>query len=193
MRKHYPRLNDETYEFIKEEASYLLVKYKIKCIPVSGFEIASKLGVTVIPYSSLTERKLKAAIQTSEDGFLIEYDEKDYIFYNDISQSYERQNWTILHEIGHIILDHNGYSWVEESEANFFAKYIIAPPVLVYKIHANDAMDIYINFDISYEAAVYAYCYYKKWLRQHQLKNKYTEYEKALLDFYEENVINKIA
>ena len=70
MRKHYPRLNDETYEFIKEEASYLLVKYKIKCIPVSGFEIASKLGVTVIPYSSLTERKLKAAIQTSEDGFL---------------------------------------------------------------------------------------------------------------------------
>ena len=54
-------------------------------------------------------------------------------------------------------------------------------------------MDIYINFDISYEASVYAYRYYKKWLRQYQLKNKYTGYEKALLVLYEENIINKTA
>lgn len=186
MDRNYPRLEDETYEFIKGEATHILVMHKIRC-PISGFEIATKMGISLVPYSYLSKRKHRATLRVSEDGFLLVRDGREYIFYNNIDRSYERQNWTILHEIGHIVLDHTGHSPVEETEANFFAKFIIAPPVLIHRIQAEDVMDVYLRFNVSYEAAQNTYCYYQKWLRQHRKKNDYTAYEKALLRLYEEN------
>lgn len=178
------KLTDEEYEFIKGEVIYIFIKYKIKCIPVSGFEIATKMGMTLIPYSSLSKTKLQAALRVSKDGFYAETEGKECIFYNNIGKSYERQNMTILHEIGHCVLDHTGHSEHEEDEANFFAKYAIAPPVLVEKIGAESSDDIYEFFDISYEAAGYAYEYYLSWRRRHNRLGIYTEYEKRLLAFY---------
>lgn len=178
------KLTNEGYEFIKGEVINIFIKYKIKCIPVSGFEIATKMGMTLIPYSSLRGAKLKAALQVSKDGFYAEENGKEYIFYNNIGKNYERQNMTILHEIGHCVLDHTGHSEYEEDEAKFFAKYAIAPPVLVEKIGAESPDDIYEFFDISYEASGYAYQYYLSWQHRHNRLGIYTEYEKRLLAFY---------
>ena len=193
MSEHHWKLTDEEYEFIKGEVIHIFITYKAKCIPVSGFEIASKMRITSISYSSLTKRKLKAAMKTSEDGFFLEAEGHEYIFYNDIDRSYERQNWTILHEIGHVVLDHNGHGDREEAEADFFAKYAIAPPVLIHKIKADSVQDIYDAFDISLEAAEYAFDYYRKWRRWHLAAGKYTDYENALLHLYEENQKSHIA
>ncbi len=181
MSKKYWKLTNEEYEFIKGEVIYIFEKFHIKCIPVSGFEIASKMGVTLIAYSGLSKEELKKAMEASDDGFLIEYNGREYIYYNDINHSYERQNWTILHEIGHILLDHTGHSKHEEDEANFFAKYAIAPPVLVYKIGATCPQDIYEVFDISYEAAKYAYGYYCSWKSRYKKIKRLTTYEEKLL------------
>lgn len=179
------RLKDEDYEFIKGEVAHLFVKYRVKCIPVSGFEIAAKMGITMSPYSSFSGQKLETCLSASQDGFFLEYNGREYIYYNDITQSYERQNWTLLHEIGHIVLDHVGHGAREEAEADFFAKYAIAPPVLIYKIKAQSPADIYEAFNISMEAAGYAFEYYLKW-RQYQCKsNHYASYEMKLLQLYE--------
>lgn len=193
MSDHRWKLTDDEYEFIKGEVTHIFATYKVKCIPVSGFEIASKMGITLISYSSLSKRKLKAAMKVSEDGFFLEIKGREYIYYSDINRSYERQNWTILHEIGHIVLDHTGYSGREETEADFFAKYAIAPPVLIYRIKADSVQDIYEAFDISLEAAEYAFDYYRKWRRWHLVARKYTDYETALLHLYEENLQSHIA
>lgn len=181
MSKSYWKLTDEEYEFIKGEVIYIFEKYNIKCIPVSGFEIALKMKITLIAYSGLSKRKLKKAMEVSEDGFFIEKDGREYIYYNDIDRCYERQNWTILHEIGHIVLDHTGHSDYEEDEANFFAKYAIAPPVLVHKICAECPQDIYEVFDISFEAAVYAYKYYCFWKSRFEQVRRLADYEIRLL------------
>lgn len=180
-------LTDEDYEFIKGEVIHIFVKYNIKCIPVSGFELALKMGIILIPYSSLCKKKLQKAYEISEDGYFVEESGHEYIYYNDIDCDYERQNWTVLHEIGHIVLDHIGHSKREEKEADFFAKFAIAPPVLVYKIKAKCAMDIYNSFNISYEAATYAFSYYKKWLKKHLENREYKDYEKQLIQLYEKN------
>ncbi len=84
MSKSYWKLIDEEYEFIKGEVCHIFEKYRIKCIPVSGFEIASKMGITLIAYSGLSEKKLKKALEVSEDGFFIEKDGREFIFYNDM-------------------------------------------------------------------------------------------------------------
>ena len=187
MTKGY-RLTDEQYEYIKGEVCALFVRLDVKCMPVSGFEIVSKLGITLIPYSSLSLRKRKLAMKISRDGFYLEDNENDfgksYILYNDIGESYERQNMTILHEVGHCILDHRGHSDEEEAEAKFFAKYAIAPPVLVDKIDPTCPDDIMDYFDLSYEAAWYAFDYYLNWKRFHYAYGSYKDYERDLLKLY---------
>lgn len=175
------RLTDSEYEFIKGEVVHLFTRFDVRCIPVSGFEIALKMGVQLISYCSLSLEKRHAALIVSEDGFCLETGGVEFIYYNDAGRSYERQNWTILHEVGHIVLDHTGHGAQEEAEADFFAKYAIAPPILVHKIHPSSWMDIYQYFDISLEASQYAFNYYQKWLHWHFAGNSFTKYEIALV------------
>lgn len=47
------------------------------------------MGITLIPYSGLSRRKLKIARKISDDGFFYENDDKEMIFYNDIDYKYE--------------------------------------------------------------------------------------------------------
>lgn len=55
------------------------------------------------------------------------HDEKfQYIVYNE-RHSYERQRWTVSHEISHVFRGHVEYSPIEEAEANYFAKQLLMP------------------------------------------------------------------
>ena len=174
------RLMDERYEFIKGEVVFLFERFNVQCIPINGFELVYKMGIKLVPYSVLREEGRIAAIKISNDGFYIEaLDGSDIIYYNDIDISYERMNMTILHEIGHCVLDHIGHSDEEEAEAAFFAKYAVAPPPLIYRIKPDCPEEIADVFVLSKEAARYAYDYYLKWLQYGC--DDYTEYEVRLL------------
>ena len=182
------RLENSTYEFIKEEVTDLFVRYDVKCIPINGFELATKMGIILTAYSSLSLKKRKVAYKVSPDGFYLEPgDGQELIFYNDRVE-YERLNMTILHEIGHAVLGHSEDTDPEtaEAEAAFFAKYAIAPPPLVHKIHPERPEEIAAVFCISYEAALYALDYYHKWLYQYQQRGQYVIYEEQLLVLFRE-------
>ena len=182
------RLDDSTYEYIKEEVTDLFVRYDVKCIPINGFELATKMGMVLIPYSALTSKKLEAAQEISPDGFYMEPgDEKEYIFYND-QVGYERCNMTILHEIGHAVLGHSEEMdpEVAEAEAAFFAKYAAAPPPLVHKIQPDSPEEIADIFCIIYEASWYALEYYHKWLYMYRRRGRYVIYETQLLTLFRE-------
>lgn len=158
------RLTDERYEEIKQEVVRTFKKYKISCVPVSGYEIATKMGIKIITYNSLNDEKLVAARKFSMDGFSLFYNGTWTIYVNDIDTGYKRQNNTILHEIGHIVLDHTEDSELADKEANFFAKYSLVPPILVYKFNIKSIEKIEEIFEVSHQAAVYAFDYYKKWI-----------------------------
>lgn len=179
------RLSDQRCEEIKDIVVSTFEKYDIKGVPISGFEIATKIGAIVIPYSSKSPEKQKQMLEISDDGFTSKYDGNWYIFYND-KKGYGRTNNTITYECGHIILDHTQESDLAEAEAKFFAKYAIAPPVLIHKLKLKNAFEVYEHFDISHEAAIYAFSYYKKWLTYGN-KN-YTNYELRLLQLFSEAV-----
>ena len=105
----------------------MFVKYGVSCVPINGFEIAQKMGVKIISYSAISESKRWLLIKKSEDGFSVEKtDGQWYIFYND-EKDYGCVNHTIMHEIGHIVLDHSEDSELAEKEVKFFAKYALAP------------------------------------------------------------------
>jgi len=106
-----------------------------------------------------------------------------YIFYNDYN-SYERQRWTIFHEIGHIYLGHHLPDCTltrdeQESEANFFAKYSIAPPPLINTAKCDSPWEIAATFFVSEQASVYIFIYFQKWLNYGP--PDYEEYELEML------------
>lgn len=180
------RLSEIRYEEIKGEVIDIFSRYDVRCIPISGFELAYKMGIKLIAYSSLSDKKQSAVFRISSDGFYFEPgDGNEYIYYND-NICYRRANMTILHEIGHCVLGHyNGMNHEEaEAEANFFAKYAVAPPPLIHLINPKQPQDIANAFEISYEASEYAMDYYCKWFRNHEQSGVYSECEKQLLRLF---------
>lgn len=46
-------LDDARYEEIKQEVVFLFTLYRIHCIPISGIDLAARMGIMLVPYSSL--------------------------------------------------------------------------------------------------------------------------------------------
>lgn len=181
------RLTDDRYEFIKEEVVHLFEHYGVNCIPINGFELAYKLGIRLVPYSTLSKKKREAAMRISPDGFFLETASGERIYFNDdkIEENYAHVNMTVLHESGHDVLGHTGleeYADIEEAEAGFFAKYAAAPPPLVHRLPVINPYTIQEAFCLSEIAAYNAYSYYQKWL--HYGKKYYLPYEKKLLQLF---------
>jgi hypothetical protein len=173
------RLVDFRYEEIKKIIVKLFADYGINTMPITGFEVAVKLGIKVLPYSAFQYQDgiVETMKKASKEGFSC----GGRIFYNDdSSNSYERINWTIMHEIAHIILEHLENSELAEAEAEFFAGYAIAPIVLIHKLRIKDFGGVSETFGLRVQASVYAFNRYKKWL--YYGSEFYTDYEIQLCE-----------
>lgn len=179
-------LTYERLEEIKESVVDMYEKFDIKCAPISSFDIAIKMGIKVIPYSAYSERIQKLMLEESKDGFVAINNGKFCICYNDETNNSGRINNTIMHEIGHVVLEHSQDSKLAEKEVKFFAKYALAPPVLVHKLELKDEYSISKAFDISFKAARYALAYYNKWLVYGD--RNYTSYELKILELFKEAI-----
>ncbi|MEE3393494.1 MAG: ImmA/IrrE family metallo-endopeptidase [Lachnospiraceae bacterium] len=182
------RLDNETYEDIKQAVADMFVDYDIKGVPISSFEVAIKIGLTVIPYSAMDSHKKDESMDYSKDGFSVEtLCDEWIIYYNDQDKNYGRINQTIMHEVGHYILGHIEEGEIEESEAKFFAKYALASPPLIHNLLEDvNEINIMNTFDIGYEAAMFAVGYYRKWLRYGE--KDYVSYETQILEQLEVDV-----
>lgn len=180
-------LSRDRYDEIDREVIKLFSNLTIRKFPYDCFDICKQLGIKVIPYSSVSRKKRKALKSISEDGchILLETSEGVFryiIYYNDKMPPH-RVRFTIMHEIGHIVLDHTEHSDLAESEANHFAKYALAPPPLVHYLKIEDYMDLAEKFDLSQQCAFYLMRYYFKWL--HYGPPDYLEYEITLISLFQ--------
>lgn len=96
----------------------------------------------------------------------------------------ERINHGILHEIGHIFLEHDKDTSKEEIEANFFASLITVPDVALWYLKNNSSINInsYLIkncFNVSMESAI----------------RKFKSFENKKMyrpNFYEEKILAKM-
>ena len=166
-------LHDLRYEKIKDAVVQMYEECNVHCTPINGFEIATHLGISVCAYSALSSMQRAAAMKLSEDGFHVLKNGRYIIYYNDECSS-GRINNTIIHELGHIRLGHVQESELAEAEAKFFAKFALAPPVLIHKLGLQSCYEVMERFEISYKAACIAWSYYTLWQSRHFA---YTEQE----------------
>lgn len=175
-----PMLCDARYEELKTEVANLFERYKVCSLPINAFELAARMGFHIVPYKAWPDR-VEKLIARQKDGISFIYDDEVYILYND-EKTFERQNWTIMHEIAHRHLGHREESIVAGREAEFFAKYALIPPPLVHMLGIKTPDEIQAHFIASREAATYGMNYYQKWLRHHTAT--FTETENRILRLF---------
>lgn len=144
-------------------------------LPIDPIEIiASSENIALQTYSEAAEKNNMTIAEIakyvgSDDGVSFEKyyrgKRRFVIMYNDTVYSHNRKRFTIAHELGHCLLGHNlnrRYD-VQEKEANYFAKRLLAPLPLVDKIlgfpivTADERVeDISSVFEVSQEVAAYS-------------------------------------
>jgi Zn-dependent peptidase ImmA (M78 family) len=90
-----------TFSNSTEAAKYLLQQVWDGNLPVNVMDIASQIGIKLIPDASLDDEQLSGCINLQDNGTAI-------CRYNN-TESLVRQRFTVAHEIGHFILGHLSY------------------------------------------------------------------------------------
>lgn len=176
-------MGSKTYEELNLDVCDLLDDLGLTTYPVNPFLMLRKLGASVIPYSSLGNRELALAMTVSEDAFHIRSESINaapLIVAINNRKSFTRMRFSAGHELGHIIRNHVSESERNESEANYFAGYLLAPDPLVAKYCPSlDVQEIMDIFRIGPECAKVARDHTSNWLKY---GGSLKEYEKHLLD-----------
>jgi len=162
------RLTSTRYDEIDKEVVRMFSRVQITSFPIDCFDLCKQLGYKFFSYSEVKGTAKEEFLDASKDGFhcVVELSPNSFeywIFYND-EMIFERIRFTIMHEIGHIILGHTEHSELAESEANHFAAYALAPPPLVHRAGVEDYCELAAIFGISIENSFYAMRRYNSWL-----------------------------
>lgn len=138
----------EQYRII-EKILEVYKKCEVKNFPIDCIKIINGLGIPLYKYSELPESKVKKCLLVSNDAFTLQ----GIIFYNDKFPHRERQRFSLMHEVAHIVLNHAGESVENEKEADFFSSNILAPRAIMQYLHCESVKDIYNTFNVSCMAA----------------------------------------
>lgn len=150
----------EQYRII-EKTLEIYKKCNIKNFPIDCIEIIKSLGIPLYKYSELSTPKIRKCLLVSNDAFTLQ----GVIFYNDNFPLKERQRFSLMHEVGHIILEHNGECGEFEEEADIFASCMLAPRIIIHKFKCQNADQIHNKFGLSYAASNRTLISYKRWFQ----------------------------
>ncbi len=153
--------------------AYEFVEDNITTFPLNPFEIINKFKWGLLTYKEMASKEHCSIKDICDcignDGYSI-YNGRNYtIAYNNTIKSEGRINFTLAHEIGHIILNHHKDFEVTEilqdnftkeeykileNEANCFARNILAPAPLVKQMKLwNMLFDMPNYFGMSFKAS----------------------------------------
>lgn len=129
------------------------MKYKGKNIVFCS--IQEYCQITQMPISAFINDK----VSSIKDGCCI-IDKKSQInivLYDGLLENFERKNWSLAHEVGHIYMGHTEDGRIEEVEAHYFASQLFMPEFTLYMMEKKYgklcAEDLTAIFNVSYAAA----------------------------------------
>ena len=151
-------MNYGKYKNARNASWQCLIDFNVSSLPVMVSKIAKASNIAIIKNSAVD------LLKSDKSGITIFQNKKFYIIYNDAENS-RRCRFTIAHELGHIFLGHLLINTPEykifakrednESEANVFARDLLAPACVLHELKAFTTRDIANLCNISLEAARY--------------------------------------
>ena len=95
-------------------------------------------GEIMIDAFSSYEKRTGASLPTETEGITLKLPSMSIILYDDRVSNAGRRNWTIAHELGHVLLGHSELSKVNEREADIFAAELLMPEAVIRHLDARD-------------------------------------------------------
>ena len=204
----YSQIN---FEHIRTVAYSCLSLFKIDKFPIRIVPLFDKFDdLILIPYTQAANAKnisvteLKEKVTHSDDAATIERGGKFFIFYNDntYEETVERIRYSIIHELGHIALNHfqddrtlltrsamsdDEYDKLEV-EANFFAAEFLSPKALISPSWGINK--IQAAFRVSKGSAIKTqqFISHNSWFQD----KSYPEIEKEQCEFYFSESLDKL-
>lgn len=143
------------YNYIRKKSAEVIIECNVKKFPIDCFDILAHYGYKMYSYSKLYELNKELydmCISYSQDAF--RSGSTKIIAYND-KKPKTRTRFSLMHELGHDILEHKNDTPENESEANFFANNMLAPRIAIYYTRPKLISRISELFGISSSAAYY--------------------------------------
>lgn len=138
----------DTYEKYKDARNLawnILLKYDLYSFPIDTTKLANKLNIEIYETKDLPNDIY--AFNTTKNR-------KKIICYKD-SGNIDINRFTIAHELGHILLEHdNNIKEYKEEQANIFASRLLCPLCLIAHFNFNKIHQITEFFGISEESAI---------------------------------------
>lgn len=88
-------------------------------------------GQIMIDSFSSYEKRTGSSLPRNAEGITLKLPSINIILYDDDVTNVGRRNWTIAHELGHILLGHTDLSRLNEHEADAFAAELLMPEAVI--------------------------------------------------------------
>ncbi|MEA5085071.1 MAG: ImmA/IrrE family metallo-endopeptidase [Lachnospiraceae bacterium] len=155
----------DSYKKARDTAWEVLLECGIKELPVNLGVIARKYNLKVIIYSQTTLfQNFKEDVKNG-DGFITAVGSGKEIYINDKINNRNRRRFTLAHELGHGVLNHNigtihyrnsetdSQTDLQELEANVFARDILMPATVLAALDIHTPVEIMRLCGISRKSA----------------------------------------
>ncbi len=181
------------YKFINTIVNDIYIRQNICSFPINLIDVINSLDIKikVLSYSQFMyfyniPREVVFDILTSDDGCCDYLSGKYVIYYNDLNNlPKERINWTIAHELGHILCNHYKYSGTKlfnsnlseieyeflEKEANYFASMLLSHSSVLLQLDIHNPYEIEIFCNLSKQASKFRYENYLRWKKFNNLSS----------------------
>lgn len=149
------------FEAAQNAATNLLLQQNLNSlhIDVRKFRFDRDIVIDSIQnYAVVTGRPLSDFTCDQFSGCcVVKHPRAQLILFDDSVSDDRRKHWGIVHEVGHVYLNHDKDEKKEEIEAHFFAAQLIAPEIVLWDIVKRTGslcgVDVYLSFNISFQAA----------------------------------------
>lgn len=155
----------DSYKRARDHSWKILLEYGIKELPVDLQKIATTAKIKIDLYSRSSFLQLFRNEVVDGDGFIINDNGQKRIYLNDKINNRNRRRFTLAHELGHGLLNHDidtvhyrnseidSQTDLQEMEANIFARDILMPATVLAALDIRTPKEIMQLCDISYQSA----------------------------------------
>lgn len=157
MYEHYKKARDMSWKALLDSG--------INSLPVDLWKIAEHFNLNIHSYSKSSVIQLFREEVLQGDGFIVCIGDKKEIFINDKINHRPRRRFTVAHELGHGILNHDiskvhyrnnendSQTDMQELEANVFARDILMPATVLAALDIHTPEEIMKICDVSRRSA----------------------------------------
>lgn len=155
----------ESYKKARNKAWDVLYECGINRLPIDLWSISHILKLSIVPYSQTSIVQIFTDNAKQGDGFVTIINGNKTIFINDKIKYLQRRRFTVAHEIGHAVLEHDigeihyrnseidNLDDQQELEANVFARDLLMPAFVLKELNVRSADEIMRICNVSRQSA----------------------------------------